>query len=61
MTQKNNANDVSLDAVSMAGSYVAKSKLYRARSHGRTKRGNGKAVFYGHFTNNLDGDEKLLT
>ena len=53
-----NLIDVSLDAVSMSGSYVAKSKLQRARSQGHTKRGNKKAVFYGHFSHNLEGEEQ---
>ena len=56
----NQPNELSIDAVSLAGSYVAKSKLYRARSQGHTKRGNGKAVFYGHFTHNLEEEDKQL-
>jgi hypothetical protein len=54
----NNPNDISLDAISMAGSYVAKSKLQRARSSGHTKRGNNRAVFYGHYSNKLEGEDK---
>jgi hypothetical protein len=41
----------------MTGSYVAKSKLQRARSSGHTKRGGNRAVFYGHFTNKLEGED----
>ena len=54
----NNPNDNSLDAISMTGSYVAKSKLQRARSSGHTKRGANRAVFYGHFSNKLEGEDK---
>jgi hypothetical protein len=54
----NNPNDISLDAISMTGSYVAKSKLQRARSSGHTKRGANRAVFYGHYSNKLEGEDK---
>ena len=54
----NNPNDISLDVISMTGSYVAKSKLQRARSSGHTKRGANRAVFYGHFSNKLEGEDK---
>ena len=58
--QKNpdNQNDVSLDAISMSGSYVARSKLQRAKSQGHSKRGGNRAVFYGHFTHNLEGEDR---
>lgn len=57
----NNPHDISLDAISMTGSYVAKSKLQRARSSGHTKRGANKAVFYGHFSNKLEGEDREST
>lgn len=39
----------------MAGSYVGKSKLYRARSAANTKRGGtGKPIFYNNYSHNLD-------
>ena len=53
-----NPNDISIDAISMAGSYVAKSKLQRARSSGHTKRGANRAIFYGHYTNKLEGEDR---
>ena len=55
--QKNASNDVSVvDALSVAtGSYVGKSKLYRARSAANTKRGGtGKAIFYNNYSHNLE-------
>ena len=54
--QKNASNDISLDALSnAAGSYVGKSKLFRARSAIHTKRGGtNKAIFYQNFNHNLD-------
>jgi hypothetical protein len=37
------------------GSYVGKSKLYRARSAAHTKRGGtGKAIFYNNYSHNLE-------
>jgi hypothetical protein len=39
----------------MAGSYVGKSKLYRARSAAHTKRGGtGKPIFYNNYSHNLE-------
>ena len=39
----------------MAGSYVGKSKLYRARSAANTKRGGtGKPIFYNNYSHNLE-------
>jgi|LauGreDrversion4_2_1035121.scaffolds.fasta_scaffold234113_2 hypothetical protein len=52
--QKNASNDVSIDAKSLAGSYVGKSKLFRARSAANTKRGAAKPIFYNNYSHNLD-------
>ena len=54
--QKNASNDVSIENLSMAtGSYVGKSRLYRARSAANTKRGGtGKAIFYNNYSHNLE-------
>jgi hypothetical protein len=38
----------------MAGSYVGKSKLYRARSAAHTKRGGTKPIFYNNYSHNLE-------
>ena len=39
----------------MTGSYVGKSKLFRARSAVNTKRpGTGKSIIYNNYSHNLD-------
>jgi hypothetical protein len=41
----------------MAGSYVGRSKLFRARSQNKSKRsvgGTQKAIFYNNYSHNLD-------
>lgn len=55
MIQKNASSELSIDAASVGGNYVGKSKLYRARSAAHTKRGGtGKAIFYNNYSHNLD-------